>query len=128
MKVATIFDKNNVIPKKNAMLSPKKIRISISNFINTNTLLGPQMTSGSFGAIIKALTVTPLEVMKVCQKEAISNTSNSAVVPNGTSITQHSHGCETFVLNNGLVDCVLPKSSIPVSYTHLRAHETLRHL
>eukprot|EP00957_Ditylum_brightwellii_P061199 4643732-Ditylum_brightwellii.AAC.1 len=83
------FNKNNVVPKKKAILSQKQ-RSELASLTslkstaeNTNASLGPRMASGSFGAIITALAVTPLEVVKVRQQAAISNTSNSVVVPNG---------------------------------------------
>ena len=66
-------------------------------------------TSGSVGSILTALAVTPLEVVKVRQQQQGSSSSRS--LPSNVSLCPR--GCGTFVLNNGISDCVLPKSAVP---------------
>lgn len=84
---------------------------------STSSLI-PRILSGSIGSIVTALAVTPLEVVKIRQQLSGADTA--------TSGTQHLHqtsiekasipqpcprGC-TVVLNNGLMECVVPKSSV----------------
>ena len=63
----------------------------------------PRLVAGSIGSIVTAIAVTPLEVVKVRQ-QASTLPSNVAPCP---------RGCRTFVLNNGIMDCVLPRSAVP---------------
>ena len=63
----------------------------------------PRLVAGSIGSIVTAIAVTPLEVVKVRQQVS-TLPSNVAPCP---------RGCGTFVLNNGLMDCVLPRSAVP---------------
>jgi len=76
-----------------------------------------RIISGSVGSLITALAVTPLEVVKVhLQNNPIApnngcSTVAASAVPRHVSLCPK--GCGTFVLNNGLFDCVLPKSSVP---------------
>jgi solute carrier family 25 protein 39/40 len=73
-----------------------------------------KMTSGSVGSIVTALAVTPLEVVKVRQQQQAYNTrstSTTSSLPSNVSLCPR--GCGTFVLNNGISDCVLPKSAVP---------------
>jgi solute carrier family 25, member 39/40 len=76
--------------------------------------LGARIVSGSVGSLITALAVTPLEVVKVhLQNAKPISTPSSAPVAVPENVTLCPRGCGTFVLNNGLFDCVLPKSSVP---------------
>jgi len=56
---------------------------------------------------VTALAVTPLEVVKVRQQASLD-----LLLPR-EGVTKCSKGCGTFVLNNGLMECVLPKSCVP---------------
>lgn len=55
-----------------------------------------RIISGSVGALVTSLAVTPLEVVKVRQQAA-------STCPD----------CGNFVLNNGLMECVVSKESVP---------------
>jgi solute carrier family 25 protein 39/40 len=67
-----------------------------------------KILSGSVGSTVTALAVTPLEVVKVRQQ---SQPSSSPALPSNVSLCPR--GCGTFVLNNGLSECLLPKSAVP---------------
>ena len=84
---------------------------------STSSLI-PRILSGSIGSIVTALAVTPLEVVKIRQQLSGADAA--------TPVTHHLHqtsiekasipqpcprGC-TVVLNNGLMECVVPKSSV----------------
>jgi len=73
---------------------------------SSKSLFYPKIVSGSIGAIVTSLAVTPLEVVKVRQQ--VSSSANVS-----QTMTQCSRGCGTFVLNNGLMECILPKSAVP---------------
>ena len=66
-----------------------------------------KIVSGSVGSTLTALLVTPLEVVKVRQQSAVSPPR----LPPNVSLCPR--GCGTFVLNNGLADCLLPRSAVP---------------
>ena len=68
----------------------------------------PRLVSGSIGSLVTSLAVTPLEVVKVRQQ---AQQSESVLVPN--TAKPCSRGCGTFVLNNGVMDCVLPRNAVP---------------
>lgn len=84
--------------------------------------LAVKIISGSVGSTLTALVVTPLEVIKVRQQfhspSSSSSSSAAAVAPSPGApqlppgVTQRSC-CGTFVLNNGLKECVLPRSAVP---------------
>lgn len=64
-----------------------------------------KIASGSIGSVCTATAVHPLEVVKVrTQAKPFAVPSNVALCP---------QGCGTFVINNGLGDCTLPRSSVP---------------
>lgn len=69
----------------------------------------PRLIAGSIGSIAVALAVTPLEVVKVRQ-QAIRAAPSPLPPP---KISLCSRGCGTFILSNGLMECVLPKSIVP---------------
>mmetsp|Transcript_7104 Transcript_7104/g.15318 ORF Transcript_7104/g.15318 Transcript_7104/m.15318 type:complete len:442 (-) Transcript_7104:24-1349(-) len=76
---------------------------------STPSLL-PRILSGSVGSLVTALAVTPLEVVKIRQQSA---GSQPAVQPNQLRVEPCPRGCGgTIVLNNGLMECVLPKTSV----------------
>eukprot|EP00566_Odontella_aurita_P000643 CAMPEP_0113597970 /NCGR_PEP_ID=MMETSP0015_2-20120614/41309_1 /TAXON_ID=2838 /ORGANISM="Odontella" /LENGTH=546 /DNA_ID=CAMNT_0000505899 /DNA_START=50 /DNA_END=1690 /DNA_ORIENTATION=+ /assembly_acc=CAM_ASM_000160 len=92
--------------------------------------LFPRVVSGSAGSIVTALAVTPLEVVKVrlqaAASEFASASASTASAPAscanvGPKAAAYSppdgvvrcRGCGTFVLNNGLVECLLPRSAVP---------------
>ena len=91
--------------------------LSISSKTSTNTSSSNtapywvKATSGSVGSILTALAVTPLEVVKVRQQQQGSASSSTGSLPSNVSLCPR--GCGTFVLNNGISDCVLPKSAVP---------------
>ena len=79
-------------------------------------MLLPRLISGSIGSVVTALAVTPLEVVKVRQQASSATnartTARNAVSP-GPEVVTRCRGCGTFVLNNGLAECVLPRSAVP---------------
>ncbi|KAL7519337.1 hypothetical protein ACHAWX_004104 [Stephanocyclus meneghinianus] len=77
---------------------------------NISSSLIPRIVSGSIGSIVTALAVTPLEVVKIRQQSAVSQTdfvSRSQI----KAVEPCPRGC-TVVFNNGLMECVVPRSSI----------------
>ena len=66
----------------------------------------PRVLSGSVGAIATALAVTPLEVVKVRRQTAGGRTAGPASV-RGVRVAPCA-SCGAVVLNNGLMDCVVP--------------------
>lgn len=83
-----------------------------------HSALSARIISGSIGSIITSLAVTPLEVVKVrIQASSVEVTTTS--VPSNVkvklslpaNVSPCPRGCGTFVLNNGHLDCVLPKSA-----------------
>jgi solute carrier family 25 protein 39/40 len=82
--------------------------------------LMPRVVSGSIGSIITSLAVTPLEVVKI-RIQANSAESTAASVARTTATNTNRlplnvqacpQGCGTFVLNNGQMDCILPKNAV----------------
>lgn len=69
----------------------------------------PRLMAGSVGSIVTALAVTPLEVVKVRQQ--LSQPSPSSRMP--SNVMPCPNGCGTFVFNNGIMDCILPRSAVP---------------
>lgn len=67
-----------------------------------------KLISGSFGSTLTALLVTPLEVVKVRQQ---SQALTYHGMPSNASLCPR--GCGTFVLNNGLNECLVPKCAVP---------------
>lgn len=70
----------------------------------------PRLVAGSIGSVVTALTVTPLEVVKVRQQLSAHQSGASSSLPK--NVTPCPKGCGTFVLNNGIMDCVLPRSAV----------------
>ncbi|KAL7470397.1 hypothetical protein ACHAXS_010621 [Conticribra weissflogii] len=76
---------------------------------STPSLL-PRILSGSIGSLVTALAVTPLEVVKIRQQSA---GSHPAVQPTRVRVEPCPRGCGgTIVLNNGLMECVVPKATV----------------
>lgn len=76
----------------------------------------PRMIAGSIGSIVVALVVTPLEVVKIRQQAGRTATATAPTplpVPVPRNVSLCPRGCGTFVLNNGLMECTLPKSCVP---------------
>ena len=69
----------------------------------TKSTLFSKIVSGSVGSMITAIAVHPLEVVKVRRQAQAPLPSNVGLCP---------RGCGTFVLNNGLGDCLLPRNSV----------------
>ena len=94
--------------------------------------IAPRIIAGSIGSLITALAVTPLEVVKVRQQallgqaalapslsivtKSINNVKNEklkhASLSSAASI-KRCPDCGVFILNNGLMECLVPKSTIP---------------
>lgn len=70
----------------------------------------PRIISGSVGSIVTALAVTPLEVVKIRQQTATTTTVASTTTPLARTACP---SCGTFILNNGLMECVISRKSIP---------------
>ena len=74
----------------------------------------PRLVAGSIGSVVTALTVTPLEVVKVRQQmsahPAPPPVASCSSLPK--NVAPCPKGCGTFVLNNGIMDCVLPRSAV----------------
>lgn len=78
-----------------------------------------RIVSATVGSTVTALTVTPLEVVKVRQQSiinpkatpSISLSTASSVGYRPANITPCSKGCGTFVLSTGLGDYLTPRSS-----------------
>ncbi|KAL7504227.1 hypothetical protein ACHAXN_003934 [Cyclotella atomus] len=81
-----------------------------SNLLTSSLL--PRILSGSIGSIVTALAVTPLEVVKIRQQlsgpDALSHHAHEI---HHKTIEPCPRGC-TVVFNNGLMECVVSKSSI----------------
>jgi solute carrier family 25 protein 39/40 len=83
--------------------------------------LMPRVVSGSIGSIITSLAVTPLEVVKIrIQANTMESSAAYVSASTGTStnrlpfnVQPCPQGCGTFVLNNGQMDCILPKNAVP---------------
>ena len=71
--------------------------------IKTQPLSG-RILSGSIGAIITSFAVTPLEVLKVRQQQQQHKSGIH---------TSRCRDCGTFIMNNGLMDCVVNKRDVP---------------
>jgi solute carrier family 25, member 39/40 len=78
--------------------------------------ISTRIISGTIGAIVTSLVVTPFEVVKVRTQIATTNngtSSKSTPPPPKRNVVRCPKGCGTFVLYNGHMDCVLAKSSVP---------------
>ncbi|KAL9185621.1 hypothetical protein ACHAXT_003398 [Thalassiosira profunda] len=73
----------------------------------------PRILSGSVGSLATALAVTPLEVVKIRQQTAAGADAIAPVSFRGVRV-EPCPGCGTLVLNNGLMECVLPVESTSV--------------
>jgi solute carrier family 25, member 39/40 len=74
--------------------------------------LSTRIISGTIGAVVTSIVVTPFEVVKVLTQAAPTSTSNSHNKTK-TNLVPCPKGCGTFILYNGHADCVLSKSSVP---------------
>jgi solute carrier family 25, member 39/40 len=98
--------------------------------ISNKASISTRIISGTIGAIVTSLVVTPLEVVKVRTQAAIPTTTPPiATTPTPTTTTNVvttnpilnkkrlmascPKGCGTFVLYNGHMDCIVAKSSVP---------------
>ena len=77
--------------------------------------ISTRIISGTIGAVVTSLVVTPFEVVKVLTQSApsVSSTSKGATSRTKTNLVPCPKGCGTFILYNGHTDCVLSKSSVP---------------
>ena len=74
--------------------------------------ISTRIVSGTIGAVVTSLVVTPFEVVKVLTQAAPSQTTTTTTRTK-TNLVSCPKGCGTFVLYNGHTDCVLSKSSVP---------------
>ena len=76
-----------------------------------------KIVSGSIGSMVTAFAVTPLEVVKVRQQsQQVTTMPTTSINTNNSkpsNVTLCPRGCGTFVFNNGLGECLLPKSAVP---------------
>eukprot|EP00934_Nitzschia_sp_Nitz4_P005743 Nitzschia sp. Nitz4//scaffold13_size275219//71213//72334//NITZ4_000857-RA/size275219-processed-gene-0.78-mRNA-1//1//CDS//3329535963//5733//frame0 len=84
-----------------------------SNRPSCRDTLFVKVISGSLGSTLTALVVTPLEVIKVRQQFQSPNPPPPPTPPPIPAGATKRACCGTFVLNNGLNDCVLPKNAVP---------------
>lgn len=87
----------------------KEDKIDSTKFTLSSRQFGARLVSASFGSIITALTVTPLEVVKVRQQAGVIGSE----IVGKQGVSSCSKGCGAVVLNNGLMECALPKSAVP---------------
>mmetsp|Transcript_15956 Transcript_15956/g.24156 ORF Transcript_15956/g.24156 Transcript_15956/m.24156 type:complete len:365 (-) Transcript_15956:77-1171(-) len=97
----------------------------------TTTSLSARILSGSIGSIVTALTITPLEVVKVRQqiKSLPTNTtvSHPAVTATGQLSTTACPSCGTtncVYFNNGLMECLVSSQAIAPKSTATAASAT----
>ena len=77
--------------------------------------ISTRIISGTIGAVVTSIIVTPLEVVKVLTQAAPPASSIPANTRSKTktNLVPCPKGCGTFILYNGHADCVLSKSSVP---------------
>jgi solute carrier family 25, member 39/40 len=81
--------------------------------------ISTRIISGTIGAVVTSIVVTPLEVVKVVTQAAPStmsiplNTTTTTRNKTKSNLVSCPKGCGTFILYNGHTDCVLSKSSVP---------------
>jgi len=82
---------------------------------HTKSALTARVVSGSIGSVLTSLLVTPLEVVKVRTQNEPPKKMATAVAgsPNKPSVVPCPRGCGTFVLFNGQLDCIVPKTCVP---------------
>jgi solute carrier family 25, member 39/40 len=79
--------------------------------VPTSNLMS-RVVSGSIGSVITSLLVTPLEVVKVrLQANSFEASAKTSTPPR--HVIACPRGCGTFVLFNGQMECILPKSAVP---------------
>lgn len=94
------------------MIRRRDSNVEASSVETQPTSLSTRIISGSVGSIVTSLAVTPLEVVKVRQQSSlIGGEGGSKKLPR--NVRPCPKGCGTFVLNNGQLDCILPKSIAP---------------
>ena len=72
-----------------------------------------RVLSGSVGSIITSLVVTPLDVVKVrVQANSMEGGTVGSTPSSLRNVVPCPRGCGTFILFNGQMDCVLPKSAV----------------
>ena len=71
--------------------------------------ISARILSGCIGSLVTSLVVTPLDVVKVRLQ---ANTADGAQTI-GSRVVPCPRGCGTFVLFNGQMECVLPRSAVP---------------
>jgi solute carrier family 25 protein 39/40 len=92
-------------------VSNKEDRMSSSEKIKES--LWVRISSGSVGSLLTAVIVTPLEVVKVRQQFRFSVSSIAGQVATVPPNVKPCPSCGVFVFNNGLKECVLPRSAVP---------------
>lgn len=78
--------------------------------VTEKTKLTARIVSGSIGSLVTSLVVTPLDVVKVrLQASAAPHAEGGSPT---SKVVRCPRGCGTFVLFNGQMECVLPKSAV----------------
>ena len=75
--------------------------------------ISTRIISGTIGAVVTSIVVTPFEVVKVLTQAAPPVSSTNTRTKSKTNLVPCPKGCGTFILYNGHTDCVLSKSSVP---------------
>lgn len=93
-------------------VSQEGIKMSTSDQIKES--LWVRILSGSVGSLLTAVVVTPLEVVKVRQQfgSPVSTVPGHGLVKLPPNV-KPCPSCGVFVFNNGLRECLLPRSAVP---------------
>lgn len=88
----------------------------MSNQETTKEKLWMRIVSGSVGSMLTALVVTPLEVVKVRQQFRWTDSGGGGPITQSIPVRPNVSPCPccgVFTFNNGLKECILPRSAVP---------------